>query len=364
MTAPDLSIENLRKTFGAKEVLSGVSLSVKKGELLAILGPSGCGKSTLLRVVAGLLRAERGTVRIAGRGMDGIPPRDRGIGFVFQDYALFPKMTVRENVVFGLRVRGIPSGERGRKVSKMLELVGLVEETDRAVETLSGGQRQRVALARALAVSPSLLLLDEPLSALDIKVRERLRREIVAVQRKVGITTLIVTHDQQEAMEMGDRVAVMNEGRIEQVAPPREVYEAPDTEFVARFIGEVNVLPGLLYRGYAFAGSLAIRMQEELPDAAPGGSVKVILRPEDVCLYPPGIAEAGQTCARVEAVFHLGAQLRVETTTEEGYSLVALLQRSHPLADPLRVGDTVRLGALRGSILPDPMGAREPEYYL
>jgi ABC-type Fe3+/spermidine/putrescine transport system ATPase subunit len=363
VTAPHLSLEKIRKAFGAKDVLNDVSLDVETGELLAVLGPSGCGKSTLLRVVAGLLRADRGTVRIGGRGMDGVPPRDRGIGFVFQDYALFPKMTVRENVVFGLRVRGVPSGDRSRKASKMLDLVGLVEEADRAVETLSGGQRQRVALARALAVSPSLLLLDEPLSALDIKVRERLRREIAAVQKKVGITTIIVTHDQEEAMELGNRIAVMNDGRIEQVASPRDVYQAPATEFVAKFIGEVNVLPGQLYRGSAYAGSLAIRMEGNgIPYY--GGTVKVLLRPEDVTLLLPGIAEAGQTHARVHTVSWLGAHLRVEIATEEGYPLTALLQRSHPMAERISAGEMVRVAALRGSVLPDPLGANEPEYFL
>ncbi len=363
MTVPHLSLEKIRMAFSSKDVLNDVSLNVETGELLAILGPSGCGKSTLLRVVAGLLRADRGTVRIAGREMNGVPPRGRGIGFVFQDYALFPKMTVRDNVAFGLRVRGVPPGDRNRKTSEMLDLVGLAEEADRAVETLSGGQRQRVALARALAVSPSLLLLDEPLSALDIKVRERLRREIAAVQKKVGITTLIVTHDQKEAMELGDRIAVMNEGRFEQVASPRDVYQAPATEFVAKFIGEVNILPGQLYRGNAYAGSLAIRMEGSgIPFH--GGTVKVLLRPEDVTLLPPGIGEAGQTHARVNLVSWLGAHLRVEMTTEEGSPLTALLQRSHPMADRLSAGDTVRVTALRGSVLPDPLGAKEPEYFL
>jgi ABC-type Fe3+/spermidine/putrescine transport system ATPase subunit len=363
VTVPHLSLEQIRKAFAAKDVLDDISLNVETGELLAILGPSGCGKSTLLRVVAGLLLADRGTVRIAGREMDGVPPRDRGIGFVFQDYALFPKTTVRDNVAFGLRVRGVSFGDRSRKASEMLDLVGLAEEADRAVETLSGGQRQRVALARALAVSPSLLLLDEPLSALDIKVRERLRREIAAVQRKVGITTLIVTHDQEEAMELGDRIAVMNDGRIEQVASPREVYQEPATEFVAKFIGEVNVLPGQLYRGSAYAGNLAIRMEGNgIPYH--GGTVKVLLRPEDVTLLPPGIGEAGQTNARVNLVSWLGPHLRVEITTEEGHPLTALLQRSHPMVDRLTAGDTVRVAALRGSVLPDPLGANEPEYFL
>jgi len=363
MTVPSLSIENLRKSFGEKEVLAGISLSVETRELLAILGPSGCGKSTLLRVVAGLLRADRGTVKIGGRDMAGVPPRDRGIGFVFQNYALFPKTTVRDNIAFGLRVRGVPPGDRNRKTSEMLELVGLSEEADQSVETLSGGQRQRVALARALAVSPSLLLLDEPLSALDIKVRKRLRREIAAVQKKVGITTLIVTHDQEEAMEVGDRIAVMNDGRIEQVASPREVYQEPATEFVAKFIGEVNVLPGQLYRGTAYPGNLAIRLEGNgIPFH--GGTVKVLLRPEDVTILPPGIAESGMTHANVKSVTWLGAHLRMEISTEEGYLLTALLQRSHPMAERVAAGDTVRVTALRGTVLPDPLGAKEPEYFL
>jgi ABC-type Fe3+/spermidine/putrescine transport system ATPase subunit len=363
VTVPHLSLEKIRKGFGAKDVVDDVSLNVAPGEMLAILGPSGCGKSTLLRVVAGLLRADGGTVRIAGREMNGIPTRDRGIGFVFQDYALFPRMTVRDNIAFGLRVRGVPHGDRNRKASEMLELVGLAEEADRPVETLSGGQRQRVALARSLAVSPSLLLLDEPLSALDIKVRERLRRGIAAVHKKVGITTLIVTHDQGEAMELGDRIAVMNDGRFEQIASPRDVYQAPATEFVAKFIGEVNVLPGQLYHGAAYAGNLAIRMEGNgIPSR--GGTVKVLLRPEDVTLLPPGIGEAGQTRASVKSVSWLGAHLRAEITTEEGYSLTVLLQRSHPMAERLSAGDTVRVAALRGTVLPDPIGAKEPEYFL
>jgi ABC-type Fe3+/spermidine/putrescine transport system ATPase subunit len=363
VTALHLSVDTLRKSFAAKEVLNDVSFSVEQGEMLSILGPSGCGKSTLLRVLAGLLREDHGTVRILGKSMAGVPPRDRGIGFVFQDYALFPKMTVLDNIAFGLRVRGAPHGDRNRRTSEMVDLVGLAEEQGRSVDTLSGGQRQRVALARALAVSPSLLFLDEPLSALDIKVRERLRREIAAIQKKVGITTLIVTHDQQEAMEMGDRIAVMNDGRIEQIASPRDVYQAPATEFVAKFIGEVNVLPGQLYRGSAYAGNLAIRMEGNgIP--LHGGTVKVLLRPEDVTLLPPGIAEAGQTHASVKAVSWLGAHLRAEITTEEGYPLTALLQRSHPMVDRLTAGDTVRVTALRGSVLPDPLGAKEPEYFL
>ena len=360
---PHLSADGIRKSFGGKTVLDGVSLSVKAGELMALLGPSGCGKSTLLRVVAGLLPKDGGAVRIGGRDMEHTPARERGVGFVFQDYALFSRMTVRENIAFGLRIRGVEAQERNRKARAMIDLVGLSEEADRPVDRLSGGQRQRVALARALAVEPSLLLLDEPLSALDVKVRERLRREIKSVQKKVGITALVVTHDQEEAMELGDRIAVMNEGRIEQVAKPRSVYREPATEFVARFVGEVNVLPGQMYHGYAYAGSLAIRMAGNNAPAE-GSWVKVILRPEDIAVHPAGIPEAGQSRARVDSVSFQGTHLRLELATEEGYNLTVLLPGSHPMAGSIAEGDPVRVDALRGSVLPDPFGKRDPEYYL
>jgi len=360
---PHLSTEGISKSFGEKAVLDGVSLSVGTGELLALLGPSGCGKSTYLRIVAGLLPQDAGAVRIAGKDMENTPARERGIGFVFQDYALFPRMTVLENIAFGLRIRGVEARERNRKARAMIDLVSLSEEANRPVERLSGGQRQRVALARALAVEPKLLLLDEPLSALDVKVRERLRREIKTVQKKVGITALVVTHDQEEAMELGDRIAVMNEGRIEQIAPPRDVYQEPATEFVARFVGDVNVLPGQMYHGNAYSGSLAIRMAGGSPPRE-GSWVKVILRPEDISIHPPGISEAGQSQAKVESVSFQGTHLRVTLTTDEGYKLTALLLRSHPMAGKLAEGDAVRVDALRGSILPDPFGKREPEYYL
>lgn len=360
---PHLAADGIRKAFGDKPVLDHVSVTVESGELLALLGPSGCGKSTFLRIVAGLLPQDAGSVRIEGKDMENTPARERGVGFVFQDYALFPRMTVLSNVAFGLRIRGVDERERSRRAGLMLDLVGLSEEADRPVDQLSGGQRQRVALARALAVEPKLLLLDEPLSALDVKVRERLRREIKAVQKKVGITAVVVTHDQEEAMELGDRIAVMNEGRIEQVATPRGIYQDPATEFVARFVGDVNVLPGQMYHGFAYAGNLAIRM---VGNGAPGdgSAVKVIIRPEDISVHTPGTGEAGQSHARVTSVSFQGTYLRVEVKTEEGYRLMALLLRSHPMADRIAAGDALRVEAIRGSILPDPLGKREPEYYL
>jgi putative spermidine/putrescine transport system ATP-binding protein len=360
---PHLAAAGIRKSFGAKTALDGATLSVESGELLALLGPSGCGKSTFLRIVAGLLRQDGGEVRIAGKDMEETPARERGVGFVFQDYALFPRMSVLENVAFGLRVRGVDAGERRRKADAMLDLVGLAEEAERPVDRLSGGQRQRVALARALAVEPKLLLLDEPLSALDVKVRQRLRRELAGIRRKVGITAVIVTHDQEEAMELGDRIAVMNEGRIEQIAPPREIYQEPATEFVARFVGDVNVLPGQIYHGSAYAGNLTIPM---VGKSAPsdGSWVKVIVRPEDIAVLPPGLEEAGQTVARIAEVSFQGTHLRLALSTEEGYALTALLLRSHPTAEKIREGCAVRVEAMRGSVLPDPLGRQEPEYYL
>ena len=211
MTVSHLSLENLRKAFGAKDVLNDVSLDVEEGELLAILGPSGCGKSTVLRVVAGLLRADRGTVRIAGREMDSVPPRDRGIGFVFQDYALFPKVTVRDNIAFGLRVRGVSAGDRNRKTTEMLNLVGLAEEADRAVETLSGGQRQRVALARAILSDPRILILDEATNQLDVEAEALVHESLHDFLR--ARTTILVTHRLSTLM-LADRVVVMRAGRI------------------------------------------------------------------------------------------------------------------------------------------------------
>ena len=292
--------------------------------------------------------------------MDGVPPRDRGIGFVFQDYALFPKMTVLDNIAFGLRVQGVPPGDRHRKTSEMLDLVGLAEEADRAVETLSGGQRQRVALARALAVSPSLLLLDEPLSALDIKVRERLRREIAAVQKKVGITMLIVTHDHEEAMELrgpdrGDQRRAIRAGR-----PPRDVYQAPATEFVAKFIGEVEHPPRPdlpRFRLRREPGDPYGRERCPLPWR--NGQGPVAARGRDA----PFTGDRGSRPdpRRVTSISWLGAHLRVEVTTEEGYPLTTLVQRSHSMADRLSAGDNGSAWPPCGDPLsPIPLGKKNP----
>jgi thiamine transport system ATP-binding protein len=240
-----LELDDVRKEYGTTTALSGVTLDVADGEFFTLVGPSGCGKTTTLRLVAGFEPPTEGTVRFDGREMRGVPPEDRGVGVVFQNYALFPHMTVGENVAYGLRFSDPPADvSREERVADLLDLVGLPEAADRDPGALSGGQQQRVALARALAPGPDLLLLDEPMSALDARLRERLRVQVKEIQSELDITTLYVTHDQEEALAISDRVAVMNGGDVEQVGTPRAVYREPETRFVADFVGDNNVFEG------------------------------------------------------------------------------------------------------------------------
>ncbi|MFC0331251.1 ABC transporter ATP-binding protein [Paenibacillus sepulcri] len=229
-------------TAGAAPVLDALSLGVEKGEFVTLLGPSGCGKSTLLRCVAGLTGIDEGTVRLDGVDLTNMAPKKRNVGMVFQAYALFPNMTVYENVAFGLKMKGMPRAEIERTVKKMLEIIDMSEKSGQYPQRLSGGQQQRVALVRSLAVQPKLMMMDEPLSALDAKIRKMLRLEIRRIQQELGMTTLFVTHDQEEALTMSDRICIMNQGRIEQNGTPEEIYTRPKTAFVARFIGNYNVL--------------------------------------------------------------------------------------------------------------------------
>jgi len=243
--AAGVTLDGVRVVYGETTALADVSVRVEPGEFFTLVGPSGCGKTTTLRVLGGFESATAGGVRIDGQDVSGVPPEDRGVGVVFQHYALFPHMTVAENVGYGLRFSEPPAGGTAdERVSELLSLVGLPEAGDRDPTTLSGGQRQRVALARALAPGPRLLLLDEPLSALDAQLRERLRRTVRQIQRELGITTVYVTHDQAEALAVSDRLAVVSDGRIEQVGTPREVYRRPATRFVAEFVGDNNVFEG------------------------------------------------------------------------------------------------------------------------
>jgi putative spermidine/putrescine transport system ATP-binding protein len=240
VSEPALRLAGIEKRYGATVAVAGIDLEVRDGEFLTLLGPSGCGKTTTLGLIAGFFPPSAGEIYLKGRAVAGLPPFKRDIGVVFQDYALFPHMTAGENVAFGLRMRGLPKEEIGGRVREALALVQLSGLEERRPLELSGGQRQRVALARALVIRPTVLLLDEPLSNLDLKLREEMRVEIAGLQRRLGITTVFVTHDQGEALVMSDRIAVMNAGRIEQVGTPSDVYERPATRFVAQFIGRMN----------------------------------------------------------------------------------------------------------------------------
>ena len=243
-----LELEKLSKSFGSHHAVDGLTLGVEKGEFVSLLGPSGCGKTTTLQMIAGFVEPTAGAIRLAGKDLLAIKPAKRGLGIVFQSYALFPHMTVTENVGFGLEMQGVAAAERKTRVAETLELVGLGAFAGRFPRQLSGGQQQRVALARALVIRPQILLLDEPLSNLDAKLREGMQIELRQIQRTVGTTTILVTHDQAEAMALSDRIVVMNHGKAEQVGPPHEAYERPATPFVANFLGKTNLVNGTTVR--------------------------------------------------------------------------------------------------------------------
>jgi iron(III) transport system ATP-binding protein len=306
-----LELSGIRKEFGEFVALKGVSLEVRQGELICFLGPSGCGKTTLLRIIAGLEVQSAGTIRQAGRDISRLPPMDRDYGIVFQSYALFPNLTVAQNVAYGLVNRRMPRAQREARVKELLALVGLPDSGAKYPSQLSGGQQQRIAIARALATSPGLLLLDEPLSALDARVRVRLRGEIRSLQQRVGITTVLVTHDQEEALSMADRIVVMKEGAIEQIGAPSEVYANPATPFVADFVGKTNLLPAKR------AGADRVQVGEqrfECPGCdgmANGASLRLFFRPEDVMVRGVNGATPNSAAAIVEKVEFLGAFSRI-----------------------------------------------------
>ena len=275
-----LALAGIHKRFGSFEALKGIDLEIAQGEFVCFLGPSGCGKTTLLRIVAGLEPQSEGRIVMAGRDISTLPPAQRDYGIVFQSYALFPNLSVADNVAYGLVNRRQPREQVRKRVAELVELVGLPGSEDKFPAQLSGGQQQRVALARALATSPGLLLLDEPLSALDAIVRVHLRQEIRALQRQLGVTTIMVTHDQEEALSLADRMVVMNHGVIEQVGTPLEVYREPATPFVADFVGRINILPATLQAGGRVRiGATSFACAHERPA---GGQTQVYLRPEDV----------------------------------------------------------------------------------
>ncbi len=328
-----IRVSQLVKSFGAVRVVDDVSFEVGAGELVALLGPSGGGKSTILRVIAGLETADAGEVWLDGRRVDGLVARERGVGFVFQHYALFRHMTVSQNIAFGLAVQGVGKAAQRERVEALLETMGLRGLGDRYPSQLSGGQRQRVALARALAPRPALLLLDEPFGAVDAKVREELRRWLRKLHDEVHTTSIFVTHDQEEAFAIADRVMIIQSGRLEQAGPPAEILDHPATEFVARFVGEVNVLDGLVREGRAWVGPLAVPVEGFVD----GRRVRVVVRAYDFRFWkdPLGVAT-------VERLLPLGDRVRVEARLDQGEPLFAQFPRRSSLLDGVAPG--VRVG--------------------
>jgi putative spermidine/putrescine transport system ATP-binding protein len=333
----EVRLEDLRRQYGSVNALDGLNLTIGAGELVALLGPSGCGKTTALRLVAGLEDADGGRVVIGGKDVTDLPANRRDAGMVFQAYSLFPHMTARQNVAFGLRMRKIAARERLRRAGEMLELVGLAAQSDRYAHQMSGGQQQRVALARALAIRPSVLLLDEPLSALDAKVRGQLRDEIRRVQLEVGTTTLFVTHDQEEALAIADRVGVMRAGRLEQLAPPTTVYAKPATAFVAEFVGLTNRLAGFVRDGAVEVRGVRLPL---ISPGGPDGASVALVRPEAVSLSTATDTSTGPLVGTVIALAFLGAVSRVTVDLGDATVLVQVPTAdaaAYPAGTPVQV---------------------------
>ena len=347
MTAElSLELRGIHKAFGNFVALQHIDLSVRKGEFMCFLGPSGCGKTTLLRVIAGLEVQTRGEIRQNGRDISRLPPALRDYGIVFQSYALFPNHSVADNVAYGLVNRKLPRAQIHQRVSELVKLVGLPGSEKKYPAQLSGGQQQRIALARALATSPGLLLLDEPLSALDALERVRLRQEIRALQQDLGVTTIMVTHDQEEALSVADRIVVMNHGAIEQIGSPRDVYREPASPFVADFVGKANVLHGQVRQGRLLAGSL--NLQGEGADR----DVRVYLRPEDVLARPIADGDPHVFDATIQKIEFLGSFCHVHVITPAlgPHPLIVYLSLNFLAEQSLQVGSSLRLRLLEDRV--------------
>ena len=314
-----IEIKNISKSFGDKIILDDVSINVKRGEFVTILGPSGCGKTTMLRLLAGFGQADKGEIRINGEDITNIPPHQRPVNTVFQRYALFPHLDVYENIAFGLKLQKVPADEIDKRVMKVLKMVSMTDYEDRDVESLSGGQQQRVAIARAIANQPKVLLLDEPLAALDLKMRKDMQIELKEMHKKLGITFVYVTHDQEEALTLSDTIIVMNEGKIQQIGTPTDIYNEPQNSFVADFIGESNILNGRMVRDrlVEFVGHEFECVDEGFGENV---AVDVVVRPEDI--YIMNRIDGAQFTAKVKSCTFKGVHYEMFVETDNGYELM------------------------------------------
>lgn len=342
-----LSLTNLSKMYGSNFAVKDLSLDVQKGEFVTLLGPSGCGKTTTLQMIAGFADVSNGTIHLDGRDITHVKPNDRGLGIVFQSYALFPHMTVHDNVSFGLEIRRVHKTERLERIKNALALVHLDAYADRYPRELSGGQRQRVALARALVIEPQILLLDEPLSNLDAKLREEMQFELRKIQRKVGTTTIMVTHDQSEAMSISDRIVVMQAGRITQIDTPHKLYEQPRSTFISTFVGKANLLSARILKsgnnGRVEISTTTLEVTNLAGD--PGQSVRLSLRPEKISLTPAG---QGMLDGSVTARYFLGDRWIYYFNTDLG-ELIVIVSNSDqpPLSEQMRTGLRWEPGSLK-----------------
>ncbi len=346
-----LEIEKVRKQFGSTVVVRGFDLTVARGEFVSFLGPSGCGKTTTLRMVAGFEAPSEGAIRIDGKDVTNLKPNQRNVGMVFQSYALFPNLSVADNIGFGLKIAKRPRAEIRARVQEMLALIKLPELGGRFPYQLSGGQQQRVALARALAVKPQVLLLDEPLSALDAKIRVSLREEIRALQRELGITTIYVTHDQEEALSMSDRVVVMNEGRVEQIGTPFEIYNYPKSRFVASFVGTLNIVEATVVdpeHGRIAIDGQEIATTKGVIDARPGEVRSIALRPEAILLNGAGEGRNAMQ-GKIDDVSFLGAVVRIRVRFAE--SVISLDIFNSTVTQPPARGETVTVSFMPDDVL-------------
>ncbi|CAN7378856.1 ABC transporter ATP-binding protein [Rhizobium sp. LjRoot258] len=346
-----LELANLKKSFGNTQVVHDFNMQIEKGEFISFLGPSGCGKTTVLRMIAGFETPSAGRIAIGGKEQNSLKPNKRNIGMVFQAYALFPNMTVHDNVAFGLKVAGAQPTEIDQRVKEMLTLIKLDHLADRYPYQLSGGQQQRVALARALAVRPQVLLLDEPLSALDAKIRVSLREEIRAIQQKLGITTVFVTHDQEEALSISDRIVVMNAGRADQIGTPFEIYNTPATRFVASFVGTLNMIEAKVVDPAANRiqiGDQGVTLKQSVAAFKAGDTVSLALRPEAGSLTEGTPSDTKLTGQVVSAHF-LGSVIR--TRMNVGGNVISFDMFNSPGVTPPAAGETVTLRFMAADLL-------------